>query len=75
MNTYDGILDQILSFFHEHGVNPIYVITLVCIVVTFSYFRNAGRWSRVPKFWRPLFIGTLFATVVLIIISIMELTT
>lgn len=74
MNMSGDLIDEILNFVHKHGINLTYVVTVLCIIITISYFRNKKKWSSVEPFWKPLFIGTLFATVVMIVLSILELT-
>lgn len=64
---------KIRIFLEENGIDPIYAVTILGIVISLSYWNYFKNWEEIEPFRKRIVISTLFGTSVLVIISILKL--
>lgn len=69
----DSLIEKIVIYLQSIGINPIYFFTIICILVTASYWRQFKDWDSI-EYWRKGLAGSaLFASIVLSIFSLLGL--
>lgn len=69
----DRVAERIVEFFQGIGFNPLYAITVVCILITLSYWNDFKNWSELPGWNKRLAASAVLASVVLLIFSLLSL--
>lgn len=69
----DDLADRITGFLQESGIDPIYFATLVCILITVSYWNDFKNWEKLPGWNKGLVASAVFATMVLSTISLLRI--
>ena len=71
MIDYQG--KNLLQFFKEIGIDPLYAITILSIIITLSYWKNYKNWKNLESSRKGLIISSLFASTVLILMSFLNI--
>jgi hypothetical protein len=71
----DSIRQPIVEMWHGLGINPIYGSTIVCLLITASYWKNYKNWDDQPDYMKSYLKSGIYATAVLVVISIVNLLT
>ena len=69
----DTLAKRIVEFFQEIGVNPLYAITMLCVLITLTYRNDFKSWAKLPRWNKGLAASSLLASIVLITFSILSL--
>jgi len=74
MNEYKESLGrEIVDFLRDIGIDPIYGITLLVLIVLVSYRKDIQRWEELPFWHKGIIISTTFGAIVLTIFSFLRL--
>jgi hypothetical protein len=73
MNPKDKLDHLIRAFLEERGIDALYGGTILCILITLSYWRMRKNWNNLPGWRQRIMITNTFATIVLILISLLRL--
>jgi hypothetical protein len=69
----DGLINRFRLLLENLGINPLYFSTIVCIIVTITYWRQFKNWDKI-EYWRKGLAGSaLFASIVFSILSLLKL--
>lgn len=68
----DDIRGGAVDFLRSMGVNPVYASTLICILITSSYWRQFKNWNKQDEATQFYLKSGIFLTIVLVIISIIN---
>ncbi len=69
----DKVLDEIIDFLERNGLNPIYVVTLLTLVIVyFSCFKDLKKWHDLPSRTKRMDVAMLAGAGSLILFSIVE---
>lgn len=69
----DYFADKIGEFFDFIGIDHFYGVTLICLIITLSYWKEYKNWDNIES-WRKGLAGTaLFASISFSLISILRL--
>ncbi len=71
--TEDNLIDKLISFLLAHGINPVYFFTVVCIIVSLSYYKDLKNWENVDPVKKWIIVPALIGTAFLILLSILKL--
>jgi len=71
----DNIGKTLVEMWHSLGINPIYGSTIVCIIITATYWKQFKNWDEQPDYMKSYLKSGIFVTVVLVIISLLNLFT
>ena len=67
------MVDDIVKFLEGHGINPLYLVTAICVIISASYVKRLKTWRNEPLFRKSIIVSTFFATAVTVILTIVEL--
>lgn len=75
MNEYkEGLGRKLVDFLRDIGIDPIYGITILMLVLVISYRKDIQRWEELKSWHKGIIISTTFGAIVLTIFSIFRLT-
>jgi hypothetical protein len=69
----DKLAERIVNFFQEVGINPLYAITALCIIITLSYWNDFKNWSELAGWNKRLAVSAVLASTVLLIFTLLSL--
>jgi amino acid transporter len=62
-----------IQFFEKNGIDSFYLVTLFCVIIALSYWKNYKDWKQL-EFWRKgLIISSNLVAIVFSLICIMRL--
>jgi len=69
----DELAREIRIFLEENGIDPFYAVTIFCIAITLSYWKDFKNWNNLPYWIKGLSGTALFGAIVFSIISLLRL--
>lgn len=67
------LINEFRLLLENIGVNPLYFSTIVCIIVSISYWEQYKNWDNI-EYWRKALTGSaLFAAIIFSIMSLLKL--
>jgi len=69
----DKQIDNLRIFLQSHGINPLYVATIVMIVLSISYKKDLKNWKNVELSRKWFISSILTATVLCVLVCILSL--
>ena len=69
----EKIVQEIKDFISQFGVNPLYVITLVLLLVCINNIKYFKEWGKVSDFNKLIIIWTFFITANLVILTALSI--
>ncbi len=69
----DSITKVIIDFFLKLGIEPVYVASLVGLLICLSYSKDIKRWTEVEDWKKIIIILSFVGTVIVFVISILFL--
>ena len=69
----DNFTKWIATKLEDIGIDPIYFITIVCLLISFSYIKSIRNWDRANFPDKLIVISTFFGTTILTIISLFRI--
>ena len=73
MNEDSELIKYIKEFLEDRGIDPFYAVTVFCILITLSYWKDFRDWKKIEGWKKGLAGSALFAAVTFSIISILRL--
>lgn len=68
----DIIGKKLLQFIKDSGLDPLYTITVISILISLSYWHNYKNWGTLENSRRGLVISSIFASFIFIIMSFLR---
>ena len=69
----DTIGKKLLQFFKDNGLDPLYTITIISIIISISYWNNYKNWDTLENSRKGLVISSIFASLIFVIMSLLRL--
>lgn len=69
----DKIAEKLKLFLESIGTDPIFISTVICIIISILYIRESRNWGKMSDSRKLLAISTMFGTLILILISLLRL--
>ena len=69
----DELAKNVRMFLEEKGIDPVYVVTIFCILIILSYWKDFRHWDKTPNWKKGIIKSTVFGTVITLIASILRL--
>ena len=63
----------IRNILEENGLDPAYTVTVICFIITLSYWKDFKNWDKIPSWNKGLATSAAFGTVVFTIISLLRI--
>ena len=74
MNEYKESLGRnIVDFLRDIGIDPVYGITILMLVVVISYRKDIKKWDELPFWHKGLIVSAFFAAIVASTFSLLQL--
>jgi len=70
---YDNLIELSFRKLKQYGIDPLYFVTIAMLILVASYIREIKNWKDIPSFRRHWIIGTTLSTIVIVIMSILQL--
>ncbi len=64
---------KLVHFFEDLGLDPLYSITVLVIIVTLSYYKDFQRKEELPFWHRGIMYSTFFGAIVLVFFSLLQI--
>ncbi len=75
MNEYKESLGRkIVDTLQDMGIDPFYGITVLMLILAFSYRKDIQNWKELEGWRKGIIISTFYAAVIVSIISLLRLT-
>jgi hypothetical protein len=69
----DELASEIRVFLQEHGIDPLYFVTILGIVIMISYKNQIKEWDEQLGWQKGIILSTAFGTAILVLISFLRL--
>jgi hypothetical protein len=69
----DNLVNNIQDFLESKGIDPLYVVTILAIVILISYKNQIQNWEKQEDWVKHLIIATAFGTVILVLFNLLRL--
>jgi hypothetical protein len=69
----DDLAESFVQFLKENGIDPIYAITILSLLITLSYWRDFKNWNNTPNWAKRIPATTALGTAVFVIMSLLHL--
>jgi len=69
----DDLAEQTRLFLERSGIDIIYAITILGLLVTASYYRDVQNWSKLEGWHKGIILSAAFGTTVLLVICFLRL--
>lgn len=73
-NPKDTLAQEIRVFLEDHGIDPIYAVTIVTILITLSYRKDIKEWKELQGWRKLIIITTIIGAGFFSLISLLRLT-
>jgi hypothetical protein len=67
------MIRTIREFLEKNGLDPFYTVTVVCIIVTISYWKDFKNWDKIPSWNKGSAASAACAAIVFTIISLLRI--
>ena len=64
---------KINAWLDQYGIDPLYAMTIICILATLSYWKEFRRWEETDDWRKRLALSAALAAVVLTFFSVIKL--
>ena len=64
---------RIVEFLENHGLDPMYTLTVIAVLVALSYSKQIKHWEELEDWRKGLVASAVFAAVVFSLISLLRL--
>lgn len=69
----ESLADRLVSVFDALGANTLYAVTVLCVLITLSYWKDFQNWEEIPDWNRWLAASAVFASAVFVLLSLLNL--
>ena len=74
MDDYrDTFARKIRILLEDYGIDPLYAVTVICVLIAFSYRKELKEWDQIQGWRKGIVISTFFGAAVLALISLLRL--
>lgn len=65
--------ESILDFLRDNDIDPGHAAALISLVIVFFYWKEFSNWNNTPKWKKSLAKSSLFAAIILTLISLLRI--
>ena len=69
----EDLADNITDFLESKGIDPLYAVTFLAIIVLISYKNQIKNWDDQEDWVKHLIIATAFGTVILVLFNFLRI--
>ena len=69
----DYLGKKLLQFAKDIGIDPLFAITVLSVIISLSYWNNYKNWKNLKSSRKGLCMSSVFASIVLIFMSFLRL--
>lgn len=67
-----GFAEKIYDFLESYGIDPIYFVTCIMLVVSVSYIRYLDTWDKLPGWKKKIITTMMICTIAFVFISLLK---
>lgn len=71
MKPREKLANMINDFLIKHGIEPIYFVAIISLIVLISYRKEIDRWDELENWRKLLIMSTAFGALFLSILSVL----